>query len=280
MQRTVLVVGAAGGVGGALVCRLLERGYRVVGTVLDESERAAVSAACPEVSDLETMDLSSADSIRDILGGLLGRSAPGLHAAVVCAAVSPPGPLEIMHLEDFRRALEINVVSNLAIYQSCLPALRKTQGRLVLISSSAGRVAYPFLGAYVSTKHALEGLGDVMRQEAGRWGIEVILMEPGGIRTGMVRGTLARIERDQGALSPVHRELYGKQFQSFARVAGGALSAGLEPREVAGSIVDALETPAPQSRYVLGSDAQELFRHRRVLSDRDMDAMFAKVYES
>ncbi|MFY9328971.1 MAG: SDR family NAD(P)-dependent oxidoreductase, partial [Georgfuchsia sp.] len=202
MQRTALVVGAAGGVGSEVVKQLLAKGYRVIATVLNQAEAARVA---PGVEKTLFLDLSNADSI---MPALQQQSIAALDAVVVCAAISPYGPLEAMPLDGLRRTLEINTGSNVAIYQASMPLLRASKGRILFISSTAGRVAMPFSGHYAGSKYALEGLGDVMRREAHAFGVDVILVEPGGIKTPMVVAQIDGLDGELAKLSPDHAALY------------------------------------------------------------------------
>ena len=118
-----------------------------------------------------------------------------------------------------RRTFDINTLSGVAIYQSVLPMLRKSKGRIVFISSMAGRSAMPFIGAYVASKYALEGIADVMRREAAPQGVHIVLVEPGGIRTGMVANQLKSNAAEMQALSGEARQLYLYLYEGFQRMA-------------------------------------------------------------
>src|SRR5882757_3589456 len=128
MNRTALVVGAAGGMGTEITKLLLAKGYAVIATVLDDKEAAQLQAAAPKVGKTVRLDLSNADRVLTELKRL---AIPALDAAVVCAAIGPTGPLETAPLTVLRRTLEINTVAAAAIYQACMPALCAAKGRLI-----------------------------------------------------------------------------------------------------------------------------------------------------
>ena len=280
MSRTVLVVGAAGGVGGALVKALLKRKYSVIGTVLNAGEAAAVRAASPTINEIVEVDLGNADSALESIKRILNRQPVELAGAVVCAAISPYGPVEITPLARLRQTLEINTVADVAVFQAAMPSLRQSKGKMIFVASFAGKVAMPFIGHYTASKHALEGISDVMRQEARPFGVPVVLIEPGGIKTTMVTNQIATIGRDRAALSPDHSNLYGGLFERFERMLHKGASMGLEPMQVAKVIVTALEADKPKSRYVVGKDSAALIRTRRRSSDETMDEMFRQIYEN
>ncbi len=268
MSKKALVVGAAGGVGNEVVKQLLAKGYSVIGTVLNDAEAAHVQKQTPGVEKVIKLDLSDADSVvRD-----LKQQLTALDYVAVCAAISPYGPLEIAPLSMLRRTLEINTISGLAVYQAAMPLLRASKGRIALISSFAGKVGLPFIGQYVASKHALEGMADVMRREAQAFGVHVALVEPGGIRTPMVTGQLDGLARDRAKLSAEEESLYGNLFDIFGKVAGGAWENMLEPSVVAATVVQALHDAAPQARYQIGDDSKFLCDVARK-TDPEIDAV-------
>ena len=112
-----------------------------------------------------------------------------------------------------------------------------------------------------------------MRREAARWGVRIIIVEPGGIRTGMVSGQLASIGGDRAKLSPEARALYGADYENFEAVLQQANAAAMEPARVATAIVAALQADEPQTRYQIGDDAQYLCDVAARLPDLELDAI-------
>ena len=270
MSKKALVVGAAGGVGTEVVKQLLAAGYAVTGTVLNAAEETHLRSAAPTVEKVLHLDLSDADSVlRE-----LKQTITTVDAVAVCAGISPYAPLEIAPLATLRRTLEINTVSDLAVFQAMMPLLRASKGRILFISSFAGKVGLPFVGQYVASKHALEGMGDVMRREAKPFGVDVILVEPGGIRTPMVVGQREGVGRERAALSPEHAALYGHMYDGFAKLVGANWDTMLEPSVVAATVVDALQTATPQARYQVGEDSKFLCETARK-TDVEIDAVMA-----
>lgn len=276
-SKTVLVVGAAGDIGAATCSLLLRGGYRVIAAVRDASEakRIATLSGAPKIL---RVDLGNADLAGKAFSDELG--ARPLRAAVNCAGVAPFGPLETASLDRLRRAFEINVVANQALFQACMPGLRKTRGRFICIGSMVGRIPVPFLGPYVASKFALEGLADVMRIEARKWGVEVVLVEPGRVLTNMGRGQLLQIEAEMKTLPPRVRKLYGPLYQAFHRRSSANEDSGLGMKAdvVARVIVNAIEARVPKTRYLIGRDAKSLVDLRERLSDRGYDAAIRKLY--
>ena len=270
MSKKALVVGAAGGVGTEVAKQLLAAGYSVIGTVLNDAEEKHLRAAAPKVEKILHLDLSDADSVLRELKQKL----TAVDVVAVCAAISPYAPLEIAPLATLRRTLEVNAVSDLAVYQATMPLLRSSKGRILFISSFAGKVGLPFVGQYVASKHALEGMGDVMRREAKPFGVEVILVEPGGIRTPMVVGQRESVGRERAALSTEHAALYGHMYDGFAKLVGANWDTMLDPAVVAATVVEALQSKTPQARYHVGEDSKFLCETARK-TDVEIDAVMA-----
>src|SRR5207249_11367546 len=99
------------------------------------------------------------------------------------AGVSAGGPLEFVAIDDWRHALEVNFLGQVAVTQAALPALRKARGRVVNMTSIGGRLASPFLGPYNASKYALDAVTDPLRLELRRFGVEVAAIEPGAVAT-------------------------------------------------------------------------------------------------
>lgn len=271
MSRTALVVGAAGGMGTEITRQLIAGGYQVFATVLNDKEAAHVQSETPGAAKIIKLDLGNADTV---LADLKALAIPSLDAVVVCAAIGPIGPAEITPLAVMRRTLEINTVGALAIYQACMPALRAAKGRLVLISSFAGKIGLPFLCAYVASKHALEGLGDVLRRESKPSGVEVIIVEPGGVKTPMVTGQLDVVARDRAALSPADAARFGPMYDGFETMVKKGWEVMIEPSLVADTVMEALKASPPQIRYQVGDDSKFLCDVAKK-SDPEIEAIVA-----
>lgn len=274
-MNPILVVGAKGGVGSAVVAQLVAAGRRVIATVRRAEDAADVRAASPGVADVIVVDLADGDATRRILDAYCADLS--LAGVIVCAARGGYGPLETSALDEFRAKLEINVVSHLAIFQACLPALRRAKGRLVLVSSYSGKVALPFLGQYKASKFALEGLADVMRMEAAQFGVRVLVVEPGGIATEMSHGMARSIDADTAALSAEEEALYGQFYRAFGRLLKEAhdMPSGAD---VAAVIIAAFDAEDPDPRYPYGNDTAWLLEQKHTLSDREMDALAMQIY--
>lgn len=271
MSRKVLVLGAAGGVGLEVTRQLLEHGWQVTATVLNETEERSLRAGVTQQLDVIILDLSNADNVLPTIR----KSVPTLDAVAVCAAIGPVGPLETIPLSQLRKTFEVNAIADVAIYQACMPLLRASKGRFVFVSSFSGKVALPFVGAYSGSKFALEGLGDAMRREAAPFDVRVSLVLPGGINTPMVQGQLEAATRARDALTPEIKALYGPLYDSYLNVFKSALNTGMAPSKVASVVVEALTASEPQGRYVVGDDAVFMCTQVAAMPDPQADQTLA-----
>lgn len=264
----ILIIGATSGIGTPLIRRLQARGYMVTGTVRTSTQASTLRRDHPGI-EVFLLDLSNADTIHAALHDGLGGSVSTLDAVVVCAGTASYGELETQSLVEIRQSLEVNAICPLAIFQSLLPHLRETRGRFVFVSSYAGKVTSPFLGAYQASKATMESLGDSMRQEARHSNVDVSLVLPGGIDTPMCSNMLESIEQDIAKLNPMQEQLYGHYYRGQREM---LLNASLLDPDVVAAVIDtAIEAALPETRYVVGEDAAYLIARKSELNDREMD---------
>lgn len=188
-MKTAVITGVSTGIGYAAAADLSQHGYHIFGSVRRPEDGQRLQAAIgtnftPLLFDV-TDETGVATAVTQVANQLNGQP---LTALINNAGISTPGPLSHLSAAALRQQLEVNVVSVLHITQSFLPLLKSvhTPGRIINISSVSGQIAYPFMGAYAASKHALEAMSDALRRELFLYGIEVILIEPGTVRTPIV----------------------------------------------------------------------------------------------
>jgi NAD(P)-dependent dehydrogenase (short-subunit alcohol dehydrogenase family) len=189
-MKAVVVTGSSTGIGAACVSLLVEKGFLVFASVRKDSDAAALAARHGDSVIPLLFDVTDAESIaaaaRDVETRLGDETLAGL---VNNAGVAVPGPLLHLPIDDFRRQMDVNLIGQLRIIQAFAPLLgagaqrRGAPGRIVNMSSVAGRFAAPFLGAYATSKFGLEGMSDALRRELMVYGVDVVLIEPGMIAT-------------------------------------------------------------------------------------------------
>jgi NAD(P)-dependent dehydrogenase (short-subunit alcohol dehydrogenase family) len=281
MTKRVLLVSANGGVGLAVARKLIARRYSVIATVSRPEKLDEFRRRIPGCERVMALDLTDDQRIAEVVGEVAAGTPP-LDGVIVCAAISPFAPAETTPLAAFRAVMQVNCVSHLQIYQCAMPALRQSRGRIVFIGSVSGRVATPMMAAYCASKFALEGLTDVMRQEARAFGVDVVLLQPGTIDTPIVarsRDSLAAALRD---LPEPERALYGTLYAQIKHRVDIALNGHeMMPADlVADALIHALEVARPEARYPIGSEADFLLAASRSKSDRELDDLILGVYQS
>jgi NAD(P)-dependent dehydrogenase (short-subunit alcohol dehydrogenase family) len=241
-DQTVVTTGANSGIGLATVLEVARQGYRSVGTVRTPEKAELVQASARDAGvDVETeiLDVTDAAPIEE----LVGRHRP--YSLVNNAGYSITGAIEDVPDEEARNALETMVLAPMRLARLAIPHMRERgEGRIVNVSSIYGRVTTPLTGWYQGAKHALEALTDALRMEVARSGIRVVLVEPGGFRTGIWEETERQIDKRAGSRydSAYRRTLQSTRLTQpimgdpghVARVIAGALSGFTRPRYLVG----------------------------------------------
>jgi NAD(P)-dependent dehydrogenase (short-subunit alcohol dehydrogenase family) len=241
-DQTVLTTGANSGIGLATVLEVARRGYHAVGTVRSLEKADVVMAAAREANvDVETaiLDVTDAHAAQRIVG----RYRP--YAVVNNAGYSITGAIEDVADDEARTALETMVVAPMRLARLAIPHMRERGGgRIVNVSSIYGRVTTPLTGWYQGSKHALEALTDALRMEVAGSGIRVVLVEPGGFRTGIWEEAEREVKQRAGSRydTAYRRTLQGTRLaqpimgapSQVARVIAGALSGFTYPRYLVG----------------------------------------------
>jgi NAD(P)-dependent dehydrogenase (short-subunit alcohol dehydrogenase family) len=265
---TVLITGASSGIGEATAHHLQSLGFDVVGAVRKDEDAERLRSAGLRAVKLDLTDSESIAAARAQLGD------PPLAALVNNAGIAVAAPIEFIPLDQLRHQLEINLVGQVAVIQSFLPALRAGRGRIVNVSSIGGRVALPLVGAYNMSKFALEAMSDSLRREVRSHGVNVIVIEPGGVKTPIWRKGNEVANRLQAGMPPEADRLYGPLVEALrAQTVKIATERGIEPSEVAEAIGTALTTKRPRARYLVGRDAKLRAPMATVLPDRVMDRL-------
>ncbi len=201
-MKAVVVTGASTGIGEASVKMLIKKGFTVFAAVRNEADAAKIAAQHNGAAEALLFDVTDEPAVaaaaKKVEEKLAGATLTGL---VNNAGFSAPAPLLHMPLDDFRRQLAVNVTGQLAVIQAFAPLLgagarrASSPGRIVNMSSVAGRFATPMMGAYCASKFALEGLSDALRRELMIYGVDVILIEPGAIATPIWEKSAADLSR-------------------------------------------------------------------------------------
>lgn len=268
---TVLITGASAGIGKETARKLLEEGYivyaaaRRVERMQDLGELGAIALKM-DVTKEEDM-VAGVERIKAERGGadiLVNNAGFGLY-----------GAMEDLPLDDARYQFEVNLFGLARLTQLVLPYMRaRRAGKIVNISSVGGKVYTPMGSWYHATKHALEGWSDCLRFELRQFGIDVIIIEPGIIRTDFGRVALGPMQEhssDTAYAGFVKRMMDSMEsLESSGRV-------GSPPSVIANAILKALQARRPKARYAAGQYAKPLIFLRRLLSDRMFDRIISRM---
>ncbi|MEY4745748.1 MAG: hypothetical protein RLZZ442_340 [Cyanobacteriota bacterium] len=260
---TVLVTGASSGIGAATARLLLERGWRVFAAARRLEAMEPLAALGAEVMALDLSDEHSRRELAEQLTAKVG----ALDALVNNAGFGEVGPLETLPLDRARAIFEVNVFGLMGLTQQLLPAMRERgRGRIVNISSIAGRWVSPGSGWYGASKFALEALSDALRLELKAFGVNVVVVEPGVIATDFANVAAPSIE---GALSC---STYGNMMRAVRKSWDAVYRGASQPLEVALKIERALTDPTPSARYLCGHQSASVIASR-ILPTRLWDSL-------
>jgi len=275
-MQSVVVTGASTGIGWATAKLLLDRGFRVFGSVRKQADAdrlkgefgANFSPLLFDVTD-EAAVLAAAREVRAALDG------ETLFGLVNNAGIAVAGPVLELAVDEFRRQMDVNVIGPIVTTQAfgpllgTDPSLKGSKGRIVMISSVAGKNGNPLMSAYSASKHAIEGLSESLRREMMLFGIEVIIIAPGAVKTP-IWSKAEEVDISAYRNSPFFPAL--ERIRKFMLQLG---ETGLPAQKIAERIADALTSVNPKVRYQITPDP---IRHlmTSVLPKRMVDKIIAK----
>ncbi|MBE2223915.1 MAG: SDR family oxidoreductase [Anaerolineae bacterium] len=276
MNKSIVITGVSTGIGYAVAAELVNLGYHVFGSVRKAEDGARVQAELGERFTSLVFDVTDHAGVVTAVSQV--RAAIGdenLVGLVNNAGISVLGPLMHMDLAEFRQQFEVNLFGLLDVTQQFLPLLgaRKDapepRGRIVMVSSVSGQIAYPFFGAYAASKHALEGMSDALRRELILYGIDVSLVEPGTTQTPIIHKASEQVSHYSDTdYAPILDKM---QAETIA----GRQSSAIPVEKVAHIIVEALLHEKPKTRYPIPRKKLSGWLIPRWLPDRWLDRITA-----
>jgi NAD(P)-dependent dehydrogenase (short-subunit alcohol dehydrogenase family) len=270
--RSILITGAARGIGRELAQRAVARGDLVFAVVRKEADRARFGTA----SNLHAvlMDVAVSESVTagfaEVDRLLAGRP---LDAIIHSAAISRPGAIEIAPVSEFEDIINTNTLGSLRILKAAIPRLRGHGGRLILVTSLWGKASGALLGAYCASKHAIESLADTARRETSGMNLHVILAEPGVVLTDMLSTQAPEVEALIPRMSAGERTWYETLYRRYAKLTGAAGGTAITAAQCAAQIEKALFQRRPHTRYRIGRDSKIVCFLAWLLPDRWMDGL-------
>lgn len=276
-MKSVVITGASTGIGWASARLLLDKGFRVFGSVRKQADADRLKAEfganfAPLIFDV-TDEPAVLAAAREVRATLNGEKLAGL---VNNAGIAVAGPVLGLSADEFRRQMDVNVIGPIIATQAfgpllgADPSLKGAPGRIVMISSVAGKNGNPLTSAYVASKHAIEGLSESLRRELMLFGIDVVVVAPGPVKTPIwSKG------QEAADISRYQNSPYLPALQKAAAFMQQLESIGLPAEKIAERVHDALTLPSPKVRYHIAPDTM---RHllAAVLPKRMMDRIIAK----
>jgi len=267
-QKTALVTGASSGIGKATVELLLENGYRVYGAARRVDKMADLKDMG---ADVLAMDLTEDSSIVDGVNQIIQEHG-GVDILVNNAGYGSYGAIEDVDMAEAMRQFEVNVFGLARLTQLVLPKMRANRyGKIVNITSMGGKIYTPLGGWYHATKFAVEGLSDCLRFETKQFGIDVIVVEPGVIKTEWGEVALDGLQKTSG--NTAYSDLAQKVRKLFQDSYNDPKAS--EPKVIADVIIEAITAKRPKPRYVAGHMAKTFLFMRKILSDRMFDRLLS-----
>jgi NAD(P)-dependent dehydrogenase (short-subunit alcohol dehydrogenase family) len=277
-SKDVVVTGVSTGIGWGITKVLVSKGFRVFGSVRKQVDADRLQREFGDGFVALVMDITDSAAVHQaaqkVASVISDRNLVGL---VNNAGIVVSGPLLYLRPSEYRRQLEVNVVSPLVVIQAFAPLLGTDKnrqgpaGRIVNISSSIAKVAIPFLGAYGSSKSGLEGMSDALRRELMLFGIDVVIIEPGTVNTAMYD------KGEKEDLSEFKQTEYWEAVQNFQKfIVTEARTNGLSPERLGEAVHVALSTAKPKARYAVIPQRLKNWTLPRLLPTRMLDAAVSK----
>ena len=271
MVKVALVTGSSSGIGYETALALARDGYHTFASMRNTSKAKELRKIADKenilISVIE-LDVDKEDSIVDAIKKVMS-DANRIDVLVNNAGYGQFGCTEDVSIEDFRKQFETNFFSVVRIIQEVAPIMRNQgSGIIVNISSVAGRIGLPGSTAYISSKFALEGLGECLRYELGMFGIKTTLIEPGVIKTNFFDS----MKTSDSKTDPKYKQLTDKMLAGLKMM----VELGTAPSQVADVVIKAIHDEEVLPRYIVGTDAAMFMEAKNSKSDLEFEKYMSK----
>ena len=272
MESVALVTGCSSGIGLETAIALSREGHFTYATMRDvkksESLDKIVNDEGLPIKVLE-LDVDSEKSVDDAIAKIMEEKGR-VDTLINNAGWGMWGAVEDVSIEEFKQQFETNFFSIIRLIQKVAPIMRKQKsGSIVNVSSVAGKIGFPVSPAYISSKFALEGLSECIRFELGPFGINVIIIEPGVIKTNFFDSMKMAKKSNSDS---VYNEITSKVVSGVKMMA----EMGTEPKEVADTIIKSINEEKPLPRYIVGNDAMMFLEAKKMKTDIEFENYIKK----
>ena len=272
MEKVAIVTGSSSGIGYETSLSLAREGYFTYATMRDLKKADVIKKISQDENlplKVIELDVDDEDSTENAIRAIIDEK-QRIDVLVNNAGWGIWGTAEDVSLEEFREQFETNFFSIVRMIQKVAPIMRKQgSGNIVNISSIAGRIGFPVSTAYISSKFALEGLSESLRFELGPFGVNVIIIEPGVIKTNFFDSMRTAKKADE---SDTYRDITMKVISGVKMMA----EMGTPPKEVANVIINSIKEEKPLPRYVVGNDATMFLEAKKMKTDIEFENYLKK----
>ncbi len=272
MEKVAIVTGTSSGIGFETALVLAKEGYFTYATMRDTTKSGKIKEIAQKenlkINVLE-LDVDDENSVKDAIAHVLDQK-QRIDILVNNAGWGLWGCVEDVSIDEFKEQFETNFFSIIRLIQEVAPAMRKqSSGTIVNVSSVVGRIGFPASPAYISSKFALEGLSESLRFELAPFGVDVIIIEPGVIKTDFMKNMKMAKKSE---LDTVYKGITTKVVSGVKMMA----EMGTSPKEVANTIVTAINDKNPLPRYVVGNDASMFLEAKKGKTDIEFENYLKK----
>jgi len=272
MEKVAIVTGSSSGIGFETSLALAREGYFTYATMRDTAKSNKIKEITQKenlkISILE-LDVDDEKSVKSAIAQILDQK-QRIDVLVNNAGWGLWGCVEDVSIDEFKEQFETNFFSIIRLIQEVAPTMRKqSSGTIVNVSSVVGRIGFPASPAYISSKFALEGLSESMRFEFAPFGVDVIIIEPGVIKTDFMKNMKMAKKSE---LDTVYKDITTKVVSGVKMM----VEMGTPPKEVANTIVKAIKDKKPLPRYVVGNDALMFLEAKKSKTDIEFENYLKK----
>ena len=274
-MKNILITGCSSGIGYTCAHGLHKLGYHVFATCRKDED---VKRLQDEGLNAFKLDLCDTNSMHEALTWMLSQTGGRIDVLFNNAAFGQPGAVEDLKRDVLREQFETNVFGTQELTNLVLPYMRKQKsGRIIYNSSILGFVAMSYRGAYNASKFAIEGLADTLRLELHKSGVEVVLIEPGPIRSAFRKNALAKFLANIDQENSAHKEIYEKTLARLQKTGDAPFTLGAEA--VLEALLMAIEAKKPKARYAVTFPTKLFAWLKRFFSTKLMDYVARKSSE-
>jgi len=272
MEKVAIVTGSSSGIGFETSLALAREGYFTYATMRDTTKSDKIKEITQKenlkISILE-LDVDNEQSVKSAIAQILDQK-QRIDVLVNNAGLGLWGCVEDVSVDEFKEQFETNFFSIIRLIQEVAPTMRKQgSGTIVNVSSVVGRIGFPASPAYISSKFALEGLSESLRFEFAPFGVDVIIIEPGVIKTDFMKNMKMAKKSE---LDTVYKDITTKVVSGVKMMA----EMGTSPKEVANTIVKAIKDKNPLPRYIVGNDASMFLEAKKSKTDIEFENYLKK----